>query len=72
MHWRLGYHRVNTLGARVPRGFGHSGFGGSGGWGDPERQLALGLVLNSGMGTPFGDLRIVQISTTAIRCADRR
>jgi CubicO group peptidase (beta-lactamase class C family) len=72
LQWRLGYHRVNTLGARVPRGFGHSGFGGSGGWADPERHLALGLVLNSGTGTPFGDLRIVRISTTAIRCADRR
>ncbi len=72
MHWRLGYHRVNTLGARVPRGFGHSGFGGSGAWADPDRQLAVGMVLNSGMGTPFGDLRIVRIGTTAIRCADRR
>jgi CubicO group peptidase (beta-lactamase class C family) len=72
MHWRLGYHRVNTLGARIPRGFGHSGFGGSGAWADPDRQLAMGMVLNSGMGTPFGDLRIVRISTTAIRCADRR
>ncbi len=72
MHWRLGYHRVNTLGARVPRGFGHSGFGGSGAWADPDRRLAMAMVLNSGMGTPFGDLRIVQISTTAIRCADRR
>jgi CubicO group peptidase (beta-lactamase class C family) len=72
LQWRLGYHRVNTLGARVPRGFGHSGFGGSGAWADPERHLALGMVLNSGTGTPFGDLRIVRISTTAIRCADRR
>jgi CubicO group peptidase (beta-lactamase class C family) len=72
LHWRLGYHRVNTLGVRVPRGFGHSGFGGSGAWADPDRHLALGLVLNSGMGTPFGDLRIVRISTAALRCADRR
>jgi CubicO group peptidase (beta-lactamase class C family) len=72
MHWRLGYHRVNTLGVRVPRGFGHSGFGGSGGFADPDRHLGLGLVLNSGMGTPFGDLRIVQIATAALRCADRR
>ncbi len=72
MHWRLGYHRVNTLGARIPRGFGHSGFGGSGAWADPDRRLSLGMVLNSGLGTPFGDLRIIRISTAAIRCADRR
>lgn len=72
MHWRLGYHRVNTIGARAPRGFGHSGFGGSGGWADPERNLAVALVLNSGTGTPFGDLRIIQIGSAALRCANRR
>jgi len=72
MHWRLGYHRVNTVGARVPHGFGHSGFGGSGAWADPQRNLAVGMVLNSGTGTPFGDLRIVSLGTVAIRCADRR
>jgi CubicO group peptidase (beta-lactamase class C family) len=72
MHWRLGYHRVNALRVRVPRGFGHAGFGGSGAWADPDRELALALVLNSGAGSPFGDLRIVQISGAALRCADRR
>jgi CubicO group peptidase (beta-lactamase class C family) len=72
MHWRLGYHRVNTIGVRAPRGFGHSGFGGSGAWADPERELAVALVLNSGTGTPFGDLRIIQIGSAALRCANRR
>ncbi len=72
MHWRLGYHRVNTIGAKSARGFGHSGFGGSGAWADPDRDLAVALVLNSGTGTPFGDLRIIQIGSAAIRCADRR
>jgi CubicO group peptidase (beta-lactamase class C family) len=72
MRWRLGYHRVNTIRTRVPGGIGHSGYGGSGAWADPERNLAVALVLNSGAGTPFGDLRIVQISTAAVRCADRR
>jgi CubicO group peptidase (beta-lactamase class C family) len=72
MHWRLGYHRVNTIRARVRRGFGHSGFGGSGGWADPDRNLAVAMVLNSGAGSPFGDLRIVQIGSAAARCADRR
>lgn len=72
MHWRLGYHRVPTVGARVPNGFGHFGFGGSGAWADPDRELAVALTLNSGVGTPFGDLRMVRIGTAAARCADRR
>ena len=72
MRWRLGYHRVNTIRARVARGMGHSGYGGSGGWADPDRELAVALVLNSGTGTPFGDLRIVRIGDAAVRCADRR
>jgi len=72
MHWRLGYHRVAVFGRSVPAGFGHSGFGGSGAWADPDRQLAVALTLNSGVGTPFGDLRIVRIGTAAVRCAERR
>ena len=72
MHWRLGYHRVAALGARVPRGFGHFGFGGSGAWADPDRDLSVALTVNSGVGTPFGDLRIVRIGGAAVRCADRR
>lgn len=72
MHWRLGYHRVPTLGVSVPNGFGHFGFGGSGAWADPDRDLAVALTLNSGVGTPFGDLRMVRIGSAAARCADRR
>lgn len=72
MHWRLGYHRVATFGPSVRNAFGHSGFGGSGAWADPDRELAVALTLNSGVGTPFGDLRIVRIGTAAIRCAERR
>jgi CubicO group peptidase (beta-lactamase class C family) len=71
MLWRLGYHRVVTLHGSPPRGFGHYGFGGSGAWADPERQLAVALVLNSGIGTPFGDLRTVLISGVALQCARR-
>ena len=72
MRWRLGYHRVNTIRARVRGGFGHSGYGGSGAWADPERNLAVAMVLNSGTGTPFGDLRIIQVGSAAVRCADKR
>lgn len=70
MHWRLGYHRVFTTGPRTPHAFGHFGYGGSGGWCDPSRQLAVGYVVNYGIGTPFGDLRLWRINTAAIRAVD--
>ncbi len=72
MRWRLGYHRVFAVGAKVPRGFGHFGFGGSGAWADPARRLAVALTVNSGVGTPFGDTRIARIGGAAARAADRR
>lgn len=70
MHWRMGYHRVFTMGPRTPRAFGHFGYGGSGAWCDPSRQLALGYVVNVGVGTPFGDTRLWKINTAAIRAVD--
>jgi CubicO group peptidase (beta-lactamase class C family) len=72
MRWRLGYHGViTTLG--VPRhAFGHFGFGGSGAFADPTRGLAVGLIVNSGMGTPFGDLRIARIGGAALASANAR
>ncbi len=72
MHWRLGYHRAATTRGNPPRGFGHYGFGGSGAWADPDHDLSVALVLNSGIGTPFGDLRTAQIGGAALYCARRR
>jgi CubicO group peptidase (beta-lactamase class C family) len=72
MRWRLGYHSVATLNGIPRKAFGHFGFGGSGAWADPERNLAVALIVNSGLGTPLGDLRIVCISGVALCCADRR
>lgn len=72
MHWRLGYHRVFTMGPRTPNAFGHFGFMGSGAWCDPSRHLAVGFVVNSSGGsTPFGDGRITRINTQAIRSAEK-
>lgn len=70
MHWRLGYHRVFTTGPRTPHAFGHFGYGGSGAWCDPSRELAVGYVVNYGIGTPFGDMRLWQINTSAIFAVD--
>ncbi|MGV9823849.1 serine hydrolase domain-containing protein [Nocardia xishanensis] len=44
MGWRLGYHSIPVPGA--PRGFGHGGVAGSGGWADPDNGLTVGLVHN--------------------------
>jgi CubicO group peptidase (beta-lactamase class C family) len=54
------------------RGFGPFGFGGSGGWADPRRDLAVAMIVNSGIGTPFGGLRIARISGAALAAASQR
>jgi len=69
LRWRLGYHGVWTTAGSPRQAFGHFGFGGSGAWADPHRNLAVALIVNSGMGTPFGDLRIVRVGGAALRCA---
>ncbi len=72
MRWRLGYHGTPTSRGVPKRGFGHFGFGGSGAWADPERGLAVALVVNCGTGTPFGDLRIVRLGGAALAAAAKR
>jgi CubicO group peptidase (beta-lactamase class C family) len=72
MRWRLGYHRVMTSRGPLPTGFGHFGFGGSGGWADPTRDLAVAMVCNRGTGTPVGDLRLMRLGTAAQAAADGR
>ncbi|MBZ0235035.1 MAG: beta-lactamase family protein, partial [Deltaproteobacteria bacterium] len=71
MRWRLGYHRVGSFRGVPARAFGHFGWGGSGAWGDPDSELALGFVVNTGSGTPIGDLRILRLNTVALACARR-
>lgn len=80
----LGYHRIITLGLRMPFGerrdlgvaspkaFGHFGIGGSGAWADPERELSVGLVTNTFFGKLPMDLRTVAIATAAAYSADHR
>lgn len=71
-----GLHGKYETACSRPRGgvrgaFGHFGFGGSGGWADPKRELAVGFVNNRAGGTPLGDLRILQIGAAAVRAAER-
>lgn len=72
MRWRLGYHSVLTTRGYPGSAFGHFGFGGSGAWADPRRRLSVALIVNSGIGSPFGDLRTARISGAALACARRR
>lgn len=69
MQWRLGYHLAATSRGVLPRGFGHFGYGGSGAWADPERDLAVAMVCNRVAGTPFGDRRFLAIGAAAVKAA---
>lgn len=71
MHWRLGYHRVLTLGKQVPQGFGHMGFNGSGAWCDPERQLSFAYIHNFATASITGDYRLWGLTQETLRCADK-
>lgn len=72
MRWRLGYHGVATTRGLPREAFGHFGFGGSGAWADPSRELSVALIVNSGLGTPFGDFRTARISGAALVAASGR
>jgi len=63
MRWRYGYHLVSTTRGRIDEAFGHFGFGGSGGWADPSRELALAMVCNRGTGSPIGDVRLLRLGS---------
>jgi CubicO group peptidase (beta-lactamase class C family) len=85
LRFKVGYMRPVSLGLRLsvgkrrvdlglpnPHAFGHFGFGGSGAWADPERQLGVAIVTNCFGGRVPGDLRPVAVATASSRCADRR
>ena len=73
MRWRLGYHQAFTAGASSPTAFGHYGYGGSGAWGDPASQLAVGFVTNRlGSGTtPIADSRLLRLNRRIQHAAER-
>ncbi|MEH6584543.1 MAG: serine hydrolase domain-containing protein [Halioglobus sp.] len=72
MRWRLGYHGIATTRGVPKEAFGHFGFGGSGAWADPSLDLSVALIVNSGMGSPFGDTRTARISGAALASARER
>ena len=66
MRWRYGYHMVATTRGRINAAFGHFGFGGSGGWADPSRRVAVAMVCNRGTGSPIGDVRLLRLGTAVM------
>lgn len=72
MRWRLGYHHAFLRGATSRRGFGHYGYGGSGGWADPDRGLAVAFTTNrlAAMTTPVADSRLLALSGHVARLLD--
>jgi CubicO group peptidase (beta-lactamase class C family) len=72
MGWRLGYHGAFTTRGVLRGAFGHFGFGGSGGWADPRRDLSLAMVCNRGTGTPIGDFRLAELGTAVVRAVSAR
>lgn len=72
MRWRLGYHQA--FGTGSARAFGHYGYGGSGGWADPETGASLGFVTNrvGSLTTPMADATLYRLSRVVRRCATAR
>lgn len=72
MHWRAGYHHAFMEGAPARQAFGHYGYGGSGGWADPESGLSFGYVTNDigAVTSPVGDRALFRLSGVVRRCAD--
>jgi CubicO group peptidase (beta-lactamase class C family) len=67
--WRLGYHSAFTTRGRLDTAFGHFGFGGSGAWCDPSRELAVAMVNNNVGGGLIGDYRIAELGSTVLSSA---
>ncbi len=70
MHWRLGYHRIITLGKGTHHGFGHMGYNGSGAWCDPTRQLSFAFVTSFSMESMAGDPRLWWLSQRTLQVVD--
>jgi CubicO group peptidase (beta-lactamase class C family) len=72
MRWRLGYHQA--FGSGGAKAFGHYGYGGSGGWADPETGLSCGFVTNriGSLTTPLGDLNLFRMNRVVRQCVAAR
>src|SRR4051794_2648057 len=72
MRWRLGFHQA--FGSGGSKAFGHYGYGGSGGWADPETGMSVGFVTNriGSLTTPLGDLNLFRLNRVVRQCVAAR
>jgi CubicO group peptidase (beta-lactamase class C family) len=74
IQWGLGFMLHTGVIAQAqmggPRSFGHFGAGGSVGWADPDRELALGYVMNRMSLGATGDQRSSRLAQAAVAAAD--
>jgi CubicO group peptidase (beta-lactamase class C family) len=68
--WRLGFHRVYTTAGTIREGFGHNGYGGSGAWADPTRELSCAMTLSALSGALVNDVRFATVGGAAVQAAD--
>ena len=70
MRWRLGYHQGFGAGRAAPKAFGHFGYGGSGGWAEPDSGVSVGFVTNriGSLTTPLGDLNLYRLNRVVMTC----
>jgi CubicO group peptidase (beta-lactamase class C family) len=73
MRWRLGYHQAFGAGRDSSKAFGHYGYGGSGGWADPQTGMSVGFVTNriGSLTTPLGDLNLFRLNRVVRECLSR-
>ena len=68
--WRLGYQSVVTMSGPVDGAFGHNGFGGSGAWADPRRELSFAFILNHLRDADPLNAPMFRLGEAARTCAD--
>ena len=61
-----------TTAGIIPKGFAHYGFGGSGCWADPERDLVVAYTTNRIGGGALGDQRFPELGGAVVTAADAR
>ena len=70
MHWGLGYivNADKALYGPNPNSFGHTGYGGSFGFADPDARLSMGYAMNRMAATLAGEPRGAKLVQAVYEC----